>query len=172
MNWMTALLGLTVTEGALAAFIYASYHGDPSVAAHFPEMTAMSMARIVAGIQLFNLGLLFLVDKASGSVSGLFYGKGRAGKNLYSHERGLFRNGDRESACERLAKAVSRRGDIEAMRLLVEIAASEPRMSLWISKSVGLRGKLKNASREDLAGLDMMLGRTVRVEKKEEPAFS
>lgn len=171
MNWIIALAGLTAMEAGIAVYIYISYHGDPSVSKHFPDMTPQSMARLVVMMQGINLILLGLVDKFSSSLGGLFLGTGGAGANLYSRERGMARNGERDEACQRLAKAVARKGDLAALRLLIEVATQEPRLHLWVSKAAGLRGKVKKMSREDLAGLDMMLGRTVKVEKKEEPAF-
>lgn len=166
MGFFTILFFMTLVEAAVAAYIYNVYHYVV-----FPDLTKGSMARLVLCLLPFNIALIFTVDALSDSLSGLYRGTGGQGRNQYSKERGLARQGDRDAACDRLAKAVSRRGDIEALRLMVEIATDEPRLHLQISKAAGLRGKLKNATKEDLAGLDMMMGRTVRVEKKEEPAF-
>ena len=166
MGWLTMMLGLTVLETLIAAYIFVVYHGDPSISRHFPSVTPESMARLVIYVQGFNLLLLGAVDKLAGFGNGFFFQSGGAGQNRYSRERGMARSGDREAACERLAKAVSRRGDFEALRVLVELATEEPRLQLWVSKAAGLRGKVKKISREDLASLDMMLGRTMKIYKE------
>jgi hypothetical protein len=166
MGWMQLLFFMTLAESVAAYFIYVTYHYT-----FFPDFSPASIARLVLALVPANAALIFLVNRLADMAGGFFLSPGRKGKNLYSRERAMAVNGDREEACARLAKAASRRGGLEALRLLIEIATQEPRQQLWIARAAGLKNKIRGLSREDHAGLDMMLGRMKRVEKKEEPAF-
>jgi hypothetical protein len=156
MSWGAMLFFMTLAESIAAYFIYLIYSKT-----FFPDVTPAYMVRMLLFALPINLLLIFLWDKLSGFANGFFFNRGAGGKNLYSHERSMAMHGQREEACQRLARAASK-GDPRALKLLAEIATDQPVMHTWMSKVTVLRGKARGMTREDHAGLDAMLSRVHR----------
>jgi hypothetical protein len=150
---------MTLAECIASYFIYIIYHNPGSdLKAYVPDVSYLTILRILLYSLPINLLILFALEKFSDMGNGFFFSAGSAGRNHYSRERSMAAHGEREEACQRLAKAASR-GDSQALRLLAEIATQEPVMHVWMSKATILRGKAKGMTREDHAGLDAMLSR-------------
>jgi hypothetical protein len=153
MSWTALLFFMTLAESIASYFIYLIYNKT-----FFPDVTLLTMLRMLLYSLPINLLLIFLLDQFSGIANGFFFSQGNAGKNHFSRERGMAAHGEREEACARLAKSASK-GNAQALRLLAEIATQDPVLHTWMSKVRILRGKAKGMSREDHAGLDAMLSR-------------